>query len=289
MKRFICLFACVAILHTSLQAAPREWKSADGKFTIQAEFVSKTAEHVKLRKTDDKEIDVPISKLSPADQEFLKKLPLIPAEAKVPPEVAKILKAIEDQRDLEIMRLEQRIKKLEGDLKAGAKEAKNPLTDPGGVARLAANSLKILKARHAALKKKGLLAPRLSPKDLAVGQIGELDDDLLFGANLHPPDRAHITIVFQGYEYQTKFVPKPMWANSTTSRPDSFYLHSPEFVKMAPEREIQVGDKADVWLRSQVYEVTGKATIGNVQHLLLQPLDMAPLKKWQASQVKKKT
>ncbi|WP_437205662.1 SHD1 domain-containing protein [Planctomicrobium sp. SH664] len=50
----------------------RKWKDSTGKNTIEAELVSRTETKVKLRGTNGKTYEIEISKLSEADQEFLK-------------------------------------------------------------------------------------------------------------------------------------------------------------------------------------------------------------------------
>lgn len=50
----------------------RTWKSADGKYTVEAELVSSDGKKVLLKKEDGEEIEVEISKLSRTDQAFLK-------------------------------------------------------------------------------------------------------------------------------------------------------------------------------------------------------------------------
>jgi hypothetical protein len=51
----------------------RKWTDVTGTYTIEAELVEKTADEVKLKRTDTGEIvAVPVSKLSAADREFLK-------------------------------------------------------------------------------------------------------------------------------------------------------------------------------------------------------------------------
>jgi hypothetical protein len=51
----------------------RTWTSADGKFSVEAEFLSYGNDKVKLKKADGKVIDLPKDKLSDDDQEWLRK------------------------------------------------------------------------------------------------------------------------------------------------------------------------------------------------------------------------
>ncbi len=50
----------------------RVWKDTSGSFEVEAEFVFNRKGKVTLRKTDGKEIEVSISKLSADDRKFLK-------------------------------------------------------------------------------------------------------------------------------------------------------------------------------------------------------------------------
>lgn len=52
----------------------RMWSDASGSFKIKAALLAVLPDRVKLRKTDGQEIEVPIAKLSEADQKFLQKL-----------------------------------------------------------------------------------------------------------------------------------------------------------------------------------------------------------------------
>ena len=51
----------------------RTWSNATGKFKIEAEFVSKTGNKVKLKKTDGKIIFIQFDQLSEEDQNWIKK------------------------------------------------------------------------------------------------------------------------------------------------------------------------------------------------------------------------
>jgi hypothetical protein len=53
----------------------RTWTSADGRFSIQASLVRAIAGNLTLKRLDGEMIDVPISKLSAADQDYLSKTP----------------------------------------------------------------------------------------------------------------------------------------------------------------------------------------------------------------------
>ena len=65
----VVLFLCVASI-----AAPRTWKTSDGKYSVEADLVKIDGNTVHLKKKVDGEvIPVPIQLLSTEDQEFLKK------------------------------------------------------------------------------------------------------------------------------------------------------------------------------------------------------------------------
>ena len=54
------------------KAKLRTWKDATGKFSVQAVLVRVLGKQVLLRRTDNKEISVPIAKLSATDRQYLK-------------------------------------------------------------------------------------------------------------------------------------------------------------------------------------------------------------------------
>lgn len=49
----------------------RIWRDVSGKFEVDAMLLSQTETHVRLRNRDDREIEVPIEKLSPKDRDFI--------------------------------------------------------------------------------------------------------------------------------------------------------------------------------------------------------------------------
>lgn len=54
------------------QSDVRSWTSADGSYQTQAEFLEFKDQKVHLRRADDREIAVPLSKLSAADREYVR-------------------------------------------------------------------------------------------------------------------------------------------------------------------------------------------------------------------------
>lgn len=72
--RFITVrvsLAVIAALFLVATVDARKWTSADGKFSVDAEFVSATEANVIVRRADGREITVPRARLSAADQAFV--------------------------------------------------------------------------------------------------------------------------------------------------------------------------------------------------------------------------
>lgn len=67
----ICLLALLGLFTLATSAIARQWKSADGKFSVEAEFVGVAQGKVQLKKTSGKVIEVALDQLSPADREFV--------------------------------------------------------------------------------------------------------------------------------------------------------------------------------------------------------------------------
>lgn len=68
--RFL-LVSSVAVMLATTSALAREWKSADGKFTVDAELVDSDGTIARLKRPDGRIVNVPVAKLSKADQEFI--------------------------------------------------------------------------------------------------------------------------------------------------------------------------------------------------------------------------
>jgi len=80
----------------------RTWKTIDGKFSVDAEFVSFSDGNVKLKKNDGSEIDVPLARLCFADHGFLSQslnwtAPGAPTIIEVPTDVASSDNAIRNK------------------------------------------------------------------------------------------------------------------------------------------------------------------------------------------------
>ena len=73
------IFACTMLLFGATPAVAqtggntRVWKSADGKYTVQAAIVELEETAVKLRKSDGDVISVPVDQLSEADQRYIER------------------------------------------------------------------------------------------------------------------------------------------------------------------------------------------------------------------------
>lgn len=64
----------VLAANSTFAAETRTWKTADGKFSVEAELVEATATEVTLRRSDNgKVVKVPLSKLSNSDRDWLAK------------------------------------------------------------------------------------------------------------------------------------------------------------------------------------------------------------------------
>jgi hypothetical protein len=49
----------------------RRWTSADGRFTVEAEFVAASGDKITLKKKSGDQVEIPLAKLSKADQEYV--------------------------------------------------------------------------------------------------------------------------------------------------------------------------------------------------------------------------
>jgi hypothetical protein len=61
------------------EQSARTWKAAQGGFSVEAKYVRQTSDTVSLTNATGKVIDVPIQKLSPEDQAWLKAIPQVEA------------------------------------------------------------------------------------------------------------------------------------------------------------------------------------------------------------------
>lgn len=75
LKRHIACFVFFGwMCSVAVSAEIRTWSDATGKFKIEAKYVATVGEKVKLERPDGKGLEIEISKLSEADQQYLKDL-----------------------------------------------------------------------------------------------------------------------------------------------------------------------------------------------------------------------
>jgi hypothetical protein len=166
----------LAGLSAAAQEQPRVrgWTSSDGKFTVEAGLVRAEGDAVILKRKDGGEVTVKLASLSAKDREFALRAAPIKAGEPLPPAVERILQAIDSQRDAEIQRLIAR----RDEIRVVLKQGKDQLKTRFGVE--SQELLKTVSGRLAQLERGECVVPRLSPKELAAGQLGAPDDNLLF-------------------------------------------------------------------------------------------------------------
>jgi SLA1 homology domain 1, SHD1 len=152
----------------------RVWTSGDGKFTVEAALIRAEGDAVVLKRKDGVEVTVMLSNLSAKDREFAARAAPIKAGERLPPAVEQILQAIDSQRDAEIKRLIARRDEIKVVLRRGRDQLKTKF------GMESQELLKTVNGRIAQLENGECVVPRLSPKELAAGQLGALDDNLIF-------------------------------------------------------------------------------------------------------------
>lgn len=75
----LMLMTAVLLLCVASFASARMWKSADGGYQVEAEFVNVDGDKVVLKRADGRIITVPLNRLSTEDQEFIKSQPTPPS------------------------------------------------------------------------------------------------------------------------------------------------------------------------------------------------------------------
>jgi len=304
---------------TLVQAELREWSSSDGKFKIEAELMGFDADLVKLKKRDGTEIKVPAARLSAADLKYLesRKKEFLPAEelkADLRTAVVRFRKSMESMRDVEARRLEKRINELKRELEKATKaKPADPKVDagkapPGFEERIkkATNAVQIVLRKEAAAIEKANektvaalvktlgqrlelvnsgkpFLPRLSPKDFAVGQIGEFDDDFVLSMSKPGKDEAGISVLFEEWKCLPEFMrgkTVPL-SRGWVSRPDSFYLRSNI---VAPLVEVDRGGDRDCptnrLLRKHIFEIVDNIPRGAISDYVLVPYQMDEILAW---------
>ena len=104
MKTQILLLAASLCLWAS-QACARTWVDDTGKHRVEAEFVELKDDVVRLRKPDGKHVSVPVSRLSAADQQYVRDLMRQPAEEQ-PEAVASPPPALAEEAPAEVAPVE---------------------------------------------------------------------------------------------------------------------------------------------------------------------------------------
>lgn len=317
---FICAMLMVfSFWPTLAQAELREWSSSDGKFKVEAELIGFDGKHVKLKKVNGLEINVPTTRLSKKDLEYLesRKKDFLPAQAPkadLPIAVERFRKSMESMRDVEAKRLEKRIDQLKRELeqakkaKPAAPKAGAGTTPPGFEERMkrateavegtlrkeaAAQEKANEKEVAALIKKLGQrlelinsgkpFLPRLSPKDFAVGQIGELDDDLLLSLLKSENKEATISVMFEEWKclpnfMQGKHVPLNL---QTVSRPDKFYLRGDLVGSLVDaEKGHERNSPTNRLLRKRHFEIVEKIPRGAASDYVLVPFEMDAVLVW---------
>ncbi len=81
---FVCSFFIQTVAHHAHAQEARTWKSADGRFTVQAKIVGLKAGKASLQKADGKVVEVDMSLLSKADKDYVEGLRKAQAKRKQP-------------------------------------------------------------------------------------------------------------------------------------------------------------------------------------------------------------
>lgn len=282
------LLLLISLVPTPAQAELRQWMTSDGKFKVEAELISSDGKLAKLKKSDGTTVDVPLAKLSDADRKFVdspaaKATPPEHPPADLPESVIKFKKSLESLRKLETVRLEKRIEELRKQVRLGAKDAKNP------VAQEATVLLRYLGTRLKVVKSSKPYVPRLSPKDFAIGQIGELDDDLLLSTRKGEGGIAWVGVMFEELDYRkAPPIPPDRWSRTTISRPDIFYVRASFAGDLpSPARDYDRASPANRLLRSHVYEVVEAKKRGLVTDYVLAPFKMDEVSAWLLAEAKR--
>lgn len=304
---------------TLVQAECREWSSSDGNYKVEAELVGFDAGLVKLKKGDGTEIKVPAARLSAADLKYLesRKKQFPPAEelqADLPQSVVRFRKSMELMRGVEASRLERRINELKRVLdqarraKPAAPKVVAGNAPPGLEARMkrATNAVEAALRQQAAAKVRAsesaviTLAktlgqrlelvnsgkpffPRLSPKDFAVGQIGEFDDDFVLLMSKPGMDEAKISVMFREWQCVSDLIEGETAPLSLARvfRPDSFYVRSEIVRPLAKVEDGFVNDSlTNQLLRMQFFEVVDKIPRGATSDYVLVPFQMDETLAW---------
>lgn len=262
-----------------LQQEVRQWTSHDGKFKLEAELVDSDGEKATLRRADGTTIDVPLKRLSDLDRKFVEShagdvRQIVPKADETPKSLTEFQMALEGTRKAEAKRLEKRIQELQEFVRLGSKNKKDPAT------REATTLLCDLGNRLKLVKSDKPYMPRLSPKDFSVGQIGELDDDLLLHILKIEEGTARIGVLFEEWKF---FTGNPgFWTRGKVSRPDLVYLRAPFTANLALSKhgEDDQTEPSIRLIRSHVYKVVEKRPRGAASDYVLEPFKIDEVQTW---------
>jgi hypothetical protein len=284
--------------------AMRTWTDATGKHAVVAELLEATGEAVRLKKEDGTVVTVPIARLSEGDRRYLASLQKAKPQSKdprpaPPPEVERVLKAMEASRQWEIERLEAALKALKRERAQAIKD--NILAQ----AKVLADEIKPRQDRINTLRSGKAVIPRLRRgMSTEVGQIGYLEENADNGPSIPgSPFTAAGHYVFSVAEViddQTMVV-------STIQVYRMFVTHPTKFMGKAvvvegksithvPDLDFKVlglptaglkDKKADpgkpsllTGLSDQVFEVVANERRGTRFMSVLKPFDISPVNEW---------
>lgn len=297
----------------------REWSSSDGKFKIEAELAGFAEDIVKLKKADGSVIKVSAARLSTTDRKYLESstnefFPAREPNEDLSTEVERFRISMESIRDVEVRRLEKRIDQLKresekakrvkpevqkvGDGKAppgvdsrskkatyAAEEAlrKKVAAQERANEREVAALIKTLGQRLELVKSGNPFLPRLSPKDFAVGQIGEFDDNFVLLMSKPGKEEATISVMFEEWKYLPEFMRRenaPL-SRRWVSRPDSFYLRSDMVAPLVDvETDKDRSSPTNCLLRKHYFEIVERIPRGAVSDYVLVPYQMDEILAW---------
>lgn len=212
--------------------------------------------------TPDKNAKPPITKIPQ---------PELPA-GMFPDSVVKFHKSMVQLREKEAVRLEERIKLLKETVRLGARDVRSPNLRTG------TNLLNTLNQRLKVVKSDKPYIPRISPKDFALGQIGELDDDMQLSTSKGVDGVAGVGVK---YEFLGYFTGQPgVWVHGVEVG-DTFQVRADFTANL--QRAMGEYNRADPsvrLLRSHVYEVVEEKPRGLISNYILAPFKMDEVNAW---------
>ncbi len=186
-----CLFLVVAPAHA------RTWRDITGKYRVEAEFVTMTENVVRLRRADGGVIDVPLAKLSRADQQRARAL----SESSLQSATSRSTDQPSKSDLLRALKMKATAHFVDGTYSVGGKQVPPPLEmviDLSGKPAAEASAFGFLRVTKAEASGKALAPERtfLSSEDISDGyQKIKRGEDEFFAD--HPEDRVHVKMRFQ--------------------------------------------------------------------------------------------